>query len=95
MRLLRGRLAGWPRSELWRNGDFVRLWAGQAVSEPGGQVTLVALPLAAILVLDASAFEVAVLSSLEFAMPPAPLTVRRPVSVRRVSVPRVTSTVEL
>jgi MFS family permease len=55
-----------PRSPLWRNGDFLRLWAGQTVSELGGQVTLVALPLTAILVLDASAFEVGVLSSLEF-----------------------------
>ena len=66
LRLPRGRPLR-PRSELWRDGDFVRLWAGQAVSELGGQVTLVALPLSAILVLDASAAEVAVLSSLEFA----------------------------
>jgi MFS family permease len=54
------------RSELWRDADFLRLWAGQTVSEFGSQVTLLALPLAAILVLEASAFEVAVLSSVQF-----------------------------
>jgi MFS family permease len=54
------------RPPLRRDGDFVRLWAGQTVSELGSQVTIVALPLAAILVLHASAFEVAVLSSFEF-----------------------------
>jgi MFS family permease len=65
--MLRSGPAGRPRSELWRDGDFLRLWAGQTVSEVGSQVTVVALPLAAILVLDASAFEVAILTSLEFA----------------------------
>src|SRR5439155_1091443 len=45
--------------------DFQRLWAGQTISELGSQVTLVALPLTAILVLHASAFAVAVLSSFE------------------------------
>src|SRR5437870_8021810 len=46
--------------------DFQRLWAGQTISELGGQVTLVALPLTAIIVLHASAFAVAVLSSFEY-----------------------------
>jgi MFS family permease len=64
--LRRGPVGG-ARSGLWRDGDFLRLWAGQTVSEVGSQVTVVALPLAAILVLDASAFEVAILTSLEFA----------------------------
>ncbi len=53
------------RSGLWSHGDFLRLWVGQTVGELGSQVTLVALPLAAILVLHASVFEVAVLSSFE------------------------------
>src|SRR5690348_11546702 len=48
-------------------GDFLRLWSGQTVSEVGSQVSLVALPLTAILVLHASSFAVAALSSLEFA----------------------------
>ena len=46
--------------------DFQRLWAGQTISELGSQVTLVALPLTAILVLHASAFAVALLSSFEY-----------------------------
>ena len=51
---------------LWRNGDFLRLWSAQTISQFGTQVTILALPLAAILVLDASAFEVAVLTALEW-----------------------------
>src|SRR5207248_4880142 len=46
--------------------DFRRLWAAQTISELGSQVTLVAFPLTAILVLHASAFAVALLSSFEF-----------------------------
>jgi MFS family permease len=42
------------------------LWGAQTVSEFGSQFTLLALPLTAILVLHASAFEVAVLSTVEF-----------------------------
>src|SRR5438067_1310296 len=47
-------------------GDFRRLWAGQTISELGSQVTLVALPLTAILVLHASPFAVALLTSFEY-----------------------------
>src|SRR5207248_1354779 len=46
--------------------DFRRLWAAQTISELGSQVTLVAFPLTAILVLHASAFAVALLSSFEY-----------------------------
>lgn len=51
---------------LWRNGDFMRLWSAQTISQFGTQITMLALPLAAILVLDASATEVAVLAALEW-----------------------------
>jgi MFS family permease len=51
---------------LWRNGDFLRLWSAQTVSEFGSQITGLALPLAAILVLHASTFEVAALGVVEF-----------------------------
>jgi hypothetical protein len=51
---------------LWRNGDFLRLWSAQTISQFGSQITLLALPLAAILVLDASAFEVAALTAVEW-----------------------------
>jgi MFS family permease len=51
---------------LWRNGDFLRLWSAQTISQFGSQVTVLALPLAAILVLHASAFEVAALTTVEW-----------------------------
>jgi MFS family permease len=56
----------WPDSGLWRHGDFLRLWSGQTVSQLGSQVSQLAIPLAAILVLDASAFEVAAIGAIEF-----------------------------
>ncbi len=52
---------------LWRNGRFMKLWAGQTVSQVGTQVTLLAMPLVAILLLHASAFEVGLLTAAEFA----------------------------
>ena len=39
---------------LWRHADFRRLWGAQTISVFGDQVTMLALPLAAVLVLDAS-----------------------------------------
>jgi MFS family permease len=56
----------WRPTGLWRHGDFMRLWTAQTISQFGTQVTLLALPLAAIVVLDASAFEVALLAALEW-----------------------------
>jgi MFS family permease len=50
---------------VWRDPDFLKLWAAQAISQLGTQVTLLALPLAAIIVLDASATEVALLGAVE------------------------------
>jgi MFS family permease len=57
---------GWPGGPLWRHSDFLRLWGAQTVSQFGTQVTLLALPLVAILVLEASTFEVAVLGAMDF-----------------------------
>ena len=51
---------------LWRNRDFLRLWSAQTISQFGSQITMLALPLTAILVLDASAFEVASLTTVEW-----------------------------
>jgi MFS family permease len=52
---------------LWRHRDFMRLWSAETVSQLGTQVTMLALPLTAILVLHASPFQVGALSSVEFA----------------------------
>jgi MFS family permease len=53
----------WPHGGLWRHPDFLRLWGAQTVSQLGSQVSFLALPLAAVLVLDASAFQVALLGA--------------------------------
>jgi MFS family permease len=56
----------WPHGGLWRHADFLRLWGASTVSQLGSQITLLALPLAAVLVLDASAFQVALLTTFDF-----------------------------
>jgi MFS family permease len=56
----------WPTGGLWRHADFLKLWSAETVSQFGSQVGQLALPLVAILVLDASAFEVAALTTVEF-----------------------------
>ncbi|GAA3846472.1 MFS transporter [Saccharothrix violaceirubra] len=50
--------------DLWRNPDFVKLWIGQAASEFATQVTTLALPLVAVLALDATAGQVGTLNFL-------------------------------
>lgn len=52
-----------PAGGLFRHRDFRLLWAGQAVSSVGSNVTAVALPLVAVAVLDASAAQVAMLTA--------------------------------
>lgn len=54
------------KGKLWSHGDFVRFWAGQSISQFGTQVTVLAFPTIAILVLHATAFEVGLLAGLEF-----------------------------
>ena len=51
---------------LWRNVDFLRLWSAQTISQFGSQITGLALPLVALLVLHASAFQVAALATVEW-----------------------------
>lgn len=50
---------------LWRHRDFMLLWGGQAVSEIGSQITVLALPLVAVVVLRASTLQVGLLSAAE------------------------------
>jgi len=51
---------------LWRQRDFMSLWSAQTVSQVGSQVTVLALPLTAILVLQADTFEVGLLGTAQF-----------------------------
>lgn len=50
---------------LWQNSAFVRVWAAASVSIFGSLITRMALPLAAILILGAGAFEVALIRGME------------------------------
>jgi MFS family permease len=55
-----------PERGLWRHSDFLKLWSAETVSQFGTQFTILALPLAAVIVLHASVFEVAALNVVEF-----------------------------
>jgi predicted MFS family arabinose efflux permease len=50
---------------LLRQQDFLKLWSAQAISQLGDQVTLLALPLVAVLTLDASAAQMGLLTAAE------------------------------
>jgi MFS family permease len=54
-----------PASVL-RNRDFVRLWTAETISQFGTQVSLLAIPLVAVILLGATPFEVALLGTIEF-----------------------------
>ncbi|MCC6539531.1 MAG: MFS transporter [Bryobacterales bacterium] len=45
------------QTSLWRQPDFVKLWAGQAISEIGSRVSREGIPLTAVLVLHATTVE--------------------------------------
>src|SRR5947207_815746 len=51
-------------TNLWHNSDFLKLWIGQTISEIGSRVTLVALPLVAVLVLNANPFQMGLLAGI-------------------------------
>ena len=55
------------RAGLWANADFLKLWAGQTISQLGTQVTLLALPLIAAVLLQASPLEMGILAAAEMA----------------------------
>jgi MFS family permease len=54
-----------PASVL-RNPDFVRLWIAETISQFGTQISLLALPLVAVTLLNATPLEVAALGTIEF-----------------------------
>jgi MFS family permease len=55
-----------PVPSILRNADFVRLWIAETISQFGTQISLLALPLVAVVLLDATPFEVALLGTIEF-----------------------------
>jgi MFS family permease len=52
------------RRSLWREPDFLKLWGGETTAALGEQVSLLALPLTAILLLHASPLQVGLLTAL-------------------------------
>ena len=56
----------WPRGGLWRHPDFLKLWSAETISQFGSTIDDIAFALVAILVLDATAFEVAALGTVLF-----------------------------
>ncbi len=48
---------------LWRQPDFLKLWAGTTIADVGTQVTVVALPLTAVLVLGAGPMDMGLLAA--------------------------------
>jgi MFS family permease len=52
---------------LWRHRDFLKLWSGETISLFGTQVTVLALPLTAVLTLGAGARELGLLNAARFA----------------------------
>lgn len=53
------------RSALWRQRDFLNVWAAETISVFGSQFYMIAMPLAAVIVLDATAFEMGLLFAIE------------------------------
>jgi MFS family permease len=56
----------WPKGGLWRHPDFLKLWSAETISMFGSTIDDIAFALVAILVLDATAFEVAALGTVLF-----------------------------
>jgi MFS family permease len=55
-----------PAGGLWNHGDFLRLWAGQSISEFGSQISALAIPWLAAVGLHASPFAFSLLGVLGF-----------------------------
>jgi MFS family permease len=54
-------------SGLWRHSDFVKLWLGHTISRFGSEISQLAIPLTAALVLNATAAQMGLLAAIEFA----------------------------
>ncbi|WP_349425563.1 MFS transporter [Microbacterium sp. LWS13-1.2] len=55
------------KGSLWRDRNFLTLWSGQALSQFGAQITELAIPVLAVLMLDATEWEVGVLNAAQVA----------------------------
>jgi MFS family permease len=55
------------KGSLWHDRNFLTLWSGQALSQFGAQITELAIPVLAVLILDATEWEVGVLNAAQVA----------------------------
>jgi len=55
-----------PRRSLWRHRDFMKLWTAMTVTQFGDEITQFALPLAAIITLEATPFQIGLLGTFQF-----------------------------
>src|SRR3984893_2337276 len=62
-----GRVRGLGLGGLWRHPEVVKLWAGQTVSRFGSEISQLAIPLTAALVLSASPAQMGLLGAFQFA----------------------------
>jgi MFS family permease len=62
-----GRVLGISFGGLWRHPQFVKLWAGETISQFGTQISQLAIPLTAALVLNATPLQMGLLGAFEFA----------------------------
>ncbi|WP_240658621.1 MFS transporter [Microbacterium sp. CPCC 204701] len=56
-----------PKGSLWRDANFLTMWSGQALSQFGAQITELALPVLAVLILNATEWEVGLLTAAQVA----------------------------
>jgi MFS family permease len=56
-----------PKGSLWRDRNFMTMWSGQALSQFGVQVTELALPVLAVLILNATEWQIGVLNASQMA----------------------------
>jgi MFS family permease len=54
------------RASLWRHPDFMKLWTAHTITQVGDEITQFALPLTAILTLDATPFQIGLLGTFQF-----------------------------
>src|SRR5262249_40216724 len=62
----RGPASAMAGSSLWRHANFLKLWTAQSISVFGSQISALAIPLVAALVLHVAAFQFALLGTIEF-----------------------------
>src|SRR5215831_3125610 len=52
---------------LWQHPEFMKLWIGETISLMGSQITLLALPLTAVSILNANALQMGILTAVDVA----------------------------